>query len=185
MERQKNTETKFYGFNAIFSFAVFAAYMLFVVILLSAGGLDGEELRLGCMIAAIPAAILCLPFCMVNFVKYIRAKTAKLIFRQEVFLDRVYTKWGTAAFSAVIETEGDAKRKTAFSADSEFGQSSKKRVETNYVFSKSFWKIRMNKMRDYDGRKVEIAYNPKTKKAVVIGVVEEKRTGQGFNERRF
>lgn len=177
MERQKNTETKFYGFNAIFSFAVFAAYMLFAVILLSAGGLDGEELRLGCMIAAIPAAILCLPFCMVNFVKYIRAKTAKLIFRQEVFLDRVYTKWGTAAFSAVIETEGDAKRKTAFSADSEFGQSSKKRVETNYVFSKSFWKIRMNKMRDYDGKKVEIAYNPKTKKAVVIGVVETDGAG--------
>ena len=185
MERQKNTETKFYGFNAIFSFSVFAAYMLFVVILLSAGGLDGDDLRLGCMIAAIPAAILCLPFCMVNFVKYIRAKTAKLIFRQEVFLDRVYTKWGMAAFSAVIETEGDAKRKTAFSADSEFGQSSKKRVETNYVFSKSFWKISMNKMRDYDGKKVEITYNPKTKKAVVIGVVEEKRTGQGFNERRF
>ena len=43
----------------------------------------------------------------------------------------------------------------------------------------------MNKMRDYDGKKVEIAYNPKTGKAVVIGVVEEKRTGQGFNERRF
>ena len=160
MKNQVKTETKFYKFNTIVVFSVFIAYMIFAMIVI---GVEAKESFFPyCGIAAIPAVILCLPFGFFNLVKFLLAKNAKLICKQEAVLDGRHTelwKAGMISFSAnMIITNGVPRR-----------------VYTEYVFHKSSWKIRPNRKIDYDGKKVEIAYNPRTKKAVVIGLVSEKK----------